>query len=413
MKIVLVNAKYSSSLEDGVVAECLEYGLLERLPGVTIVNCDLAGRREFGRYSGLLAKLTNSLLPVTPDAVKTSVYMRLFEAMVRAKLLPHYDKTINGADIALFGGARLLSDVNLDHPMKIAAAASIIRERGLPIAIHAIGVDGDWSRAGAELYKEAFVGADIIWASVQDEHSNTRWRRQFGAANIPAPRVSMDPAMLAVKAYASTDGDTAPRRNRPLVGFNITHPSTLVTQADVGGAEQIAPNADFYRQCVDALAAKECDIVLFTNGAPEDESYLRRTFSSGYLGKFAENQVTIGARSATPEDLVKTIRNCDVLVSHRLNACVVAYSCQIPHVGLTMNTGLDVFFEMVGREDFILGPNNVRPNDVADAIIRAAETPIDKKIHAAIVDRANHEFDELAAEFIEFDADTYRDAATL
>ena len=413
MKIVLINTKFSSSLEDGVAAECLEYGLRTRLPGVSIVNCDLDGRREYGRYSGLLAKLTNTLLPMTQDAVKTPAYLRLYEAMVRAKLLPHYDKTINGADVALFGAGCLFSDVNLRLPMKIAAAASVIRDRNLPIAIHAVGVSDDWSASGAALFKEAFLGADIVWASVADEPSGKRWRRQFGATNRPTPFVSADPAILAAKTYASSDHDSAPRRNRPLIGVNITHPSTLVTQSDVAGAEQIAPNVDFYRRCIEALAAKECDVLLFSNGAPEDETYLRRCFTPGFLRKFPEGQVALAPPSNTPEDLVKTIRNCDVLASHRLNACVVAYSCQIPHVGLSLNTSLDAFFETVGRKDFVLGPGNVRPDDVANATLRAAETPIDKLVYAAITKQAGQELDDLASKFAPFDKNEFQKTATV
>lgn len=402
MKIVLINTKFSSSLEDGVTAECLEYALRARLPGVTIVNCDLDGQREYGRYSGLLAKLTNNLLPITQDAVKTPVYLRLYEAMVRAKLLPHYDKTINGADVAVFGAGLLFTDKNLRMPMKIAAAASVIRDRDLPIAIHAVGVSDDWSTNGAALFKEAFLGADVIWASVGDEVSGKHWRRQFGAANRPTPFVSMDPAILAAKTYASAGHDTARRRNRPVIGVSITHPSTLVTQSDQGGAEQIAPNVNFYRQCVDALAAKECDILVFSNGAPEEESYLRRCFTPGYLGKFPEGQVDIEPPGKTPEDLVKTIRNCDALLSHRLNACIVAYSCQIPHVGLTLNSSLDAFFENVGRKDFILSPRISRPDAIADAVFAAADSPIDNAKHTAITKQADHELDALASKFAPF-----------
>ena len=407
MKIVLINTKFSSGLEDGVAAECLEFGLRDRLPGVSIVNCDLNGRREYGRYAGLLAKLTNALMPMTQDAVKTPAYLRLYEAMVRAKLLPHYDKTINGADVALFGAGRLFTDENLRQPMKIAAAASVIRDRNLPIAIHAVGVSDDWSASGAELFKEAFLGADIIWASVADELSGKHWRRQFGAANRPTPFVSADPTILAAKTYAFGEQETAPRRNRPLIGVDITHPSTLVTQSDFDGAEQTAPNVEFYRQCVEALAAKECDVRLFSNGAPEEESFLRRCFTSGFLGKFPEGQVVCAAPSATPEELVTTIRSCDALVSHRLNACIVAYSFQIPHVGLPMNTSLEAFFQSVDREEFIRRPGAARPVDVADAVFAAADTPIDKSVHATITERADRELDALASQFAPFNRDAF------
>ncbi len=403
MKIVLVNAKFGADLEDGVAAECLEYGLRQRLPEIDIVNCDLAGRQNFGRNTDGLRSLAGRLPTVTPALKNNSVYIHILAALVRARLLPHYDKTINGADIALFGGGQILADINLDNPMKVAAAASIVRNRNVPIAIHAVGVGANWSEAGAALYKEAFAGADIIWASVRDALSDRRWRRHFDANDLPPPRISLDPAMLAVKTYGETNTGPAPRRNRPMIGLNVTRPSALIAQADIGGAEQIAPDAEFYRRCAEAILAKDCDVLLFTNGAPGDESYLRRCFPQPYLARFSDQQIQVAPQSRTPKDLVALIRNCDGVVSHRLNVCIIAYSCRVPHVGLSLNAELDSFFEVIDRRDFVLGPDNVQPDDIASAIARAGEASIDNNAHAAIVARVESEFDALATQLSKVD----------
>lgn len=402
MKIVLVNAKYSANLGDGVIAECLEFGLRQRLPEINILNCDLTGRTAFGDSPEILRVLARNLLPITPDAIKKSVYNKLFVAMVRGRLLPHYDRSVNGANLAIVGGGQLLTDADLNFPVKLAAAASIIRDRNLPIAIHAVGVGADWSAEGAELFDEAFAGSDIFWASARDELSKKRWRRHFGSVDVPTPRVCMDPSMLAGKVFAPGERNSAPRRNRPLIGLCVTHPSNLLSQSDVGGAEHIAPDVEFYRGCIDALAADECDILLFTNGARDDEAYLRRCAPHAFLSKFSENQVLVAEQSKTPAELVATIRRCDAVAAHRLHACIIAYAFKIPHVGLSMNTKLDALFDMVGRRDFLLGPNNVDPGSLAAAVRRAFETPISENAHALIVNRVERDFDELAAELVKF-----------
>ena len=413
MKIVLVNAKYRANLGDGVIAECLEFGLRKRLPGVKILNCDLAARNTFGDGSDPFRAVAQKFLPVTPEVIKKSLYIRLFVAMVRNRLLPRYGRNINGADVAIVGGGQLLTDAHLNFPLKIAAVASIIRERNIPIAIHAVGVGGDWSAEGAELFDEAFAGADIFWATVRDELSKKRWRRHFGDVDVPAPRVSMDPGMLAGKAFARTDEVTTPRRNRPLIGLCITHPSNLLAQTDVASAEHIAPDIEFYRNCINAIAANESDVLLFTNGAPKDEAYLRRCAPSSFLSKFSVNEVLVASQSKTPAELVATIRRCDAIAAHRLHACIIAYAFKIPHVGLTMNAKLDSLFDMVGRRDFLVGPNNVAASDVADAVRRALETPISENAHALIINRAERDLNELAAELEKFSSSDLKKIASV
>ncbi len=402
MKVVLVNARYRANLGDGVIAECIEFGLRQRLPEINILNCDLAGRTAHRDSPEAFRMLARNLLPITPDAVKKSVYIRLLAAIVRTRLLPHYDRSVNGANVAIVGGGHLFTDADLNFPVKLAAAASIIRDRNLPIAIHAVGVGADWTAEGAELFDEAFAGADIVWASVRDELSKTRWRRHFGAVDVPTPRVSMDPSMLAGKVFASSERLSAPRRNRPLVGLCITHPSNLLSQSEVSGAEHFAPNVEFYRGCIESLAADECDILLFTTGARDDEAYLRRCAPPSYLAKFSENQVLVSKQSKTPAELVATIGRCDAVVAHRLHACIIAYAFKIPHVGLTMNAKLNALFDMVGRRDFLLGPSNVDPASMTAAVRRALETPISENAHALIVNRVERDFDELAAEIVKY-----------
>lgn len=396
MKIVLVNVKFSTNLGDGIIAECLEHALKQRLPGIEVVNCDLAGRAGYGDYDGLLRSLTIGVLPKMPPRIRESVYPRLFELMVRRKLMPGYQRAMENADVVLFGGGQLLADTDLNFPMKIAAAASIARNLNLPIAIHAVGVGERWSPEGRALFEEAFVGCNLIWTSVRDSLSQQRWRRNFNGAEISAPRLSLDPGLLGAAIYGFGSSDEKRRRNRPLIGLCVTNPATLELHRDVGDTTTPAPNEDFYRDCVKAINRNEFDVLLFTDGAPDDVSFLRRCFPAPALKAFDEGQIRIAEISKTPNDLVSTIRDCDGIVSHRLHANVIAYSYCIPHVGLTTNRKLNEFFATTGREDFLLYPSEVTPDGAAAAIKRACETPISDLAYKAIIKRLEGDLDDLA-----------------
>ena len=396
MKIVLVNVKYSANLGDGVIAECLEHALKQRLPDIQIINCDLAGRTEFGDSSGALRSVALGVLANTPERLKKTVFTKLLEVLVRRKLLPGYRKAIANADIVLFGGGQIFADADLNFPMKIAAAASVARNHDLPIAIHSVGVGKDWSDEGKKLFKEAFVGADIVWASVRDQLSQKRWRRHFNGADIQMPGLSLDPGLLGAKTYGASDKTSKPNRNRPLIGIGVTHPSTLKLHQDSGDDGAIDPDVDFYRACATEINKADYDILLFTNGASDDEQYLHRCFPPSVMKDFDEDQIRIAPPSKTPEDLVKTIRECDGIVSHRLHASIIAYAYRIAHVGLSTNNKLDEFFKMVGRQSFLLAQQEAKPEDVAKAISLACETPISENAHVATLGRVERDIDELA-----------------
>ncbi len=395
MKLALINVRFSPNLGDGVIAECIEFALRERLPDLDVVHCDLAGRTEFGSQSSFLRSLAMTVLPSAPASIRESVYARMLETYVRRKLIPHYDETINGSNAAIFGGGQLLADADLNFPMKIAGAASILRRRHIAIAIHAVGVGRNWSTQGAELFKEAFAGADVSWTSVRDDTSLARWNRHFQGLDVPAPRISLDPALLAAKTYPDESEAPTPRRNRPLIGLCVTHPNTLEAHFD-GVGEAASPDVAFYRDCALKLIEADYDVLAFTNGAHDDEKYLHRCFTGGFCKRVGEAHIEVAPRSIAPRDLVALIRRCDVIASHRLHSCIVAYSCKVPNVGMSLNRKLDGFFDTVGRNDFLLKNDELTSENLASAVRRAVDSPILDASHVAIRARVERDFDDLA-----------------
>lgn len=396
MKVVLVNVKYSPNLGDGVISECLENGLKARLQDVVIENCDLAGREMYGDGNRFIRTLALSILPWTPEKIKKAVYKPLLASMVRNKLLPVYEKHMADADLVIFGGGQIFADADLNFPMKVAGAASVAREKNLPIAIHAVGVGRIWSEDGAMLFKEAFAGCHLVWASVRGPLSQKRWRRHFINTDVTEPHISYDPGLLAKKVYGPVNGEDRARRNRPRIGLCVTHPATLKLHFDGETPREINLES-FYQNCVKILAERGMEVMLFTNGAPDDETYMHHCFPKFALDHYEPDQVMIAEESAAPSDLVDKIRICDGVIAHRLHASVVAYSYGIPHVGLSTNRKIEEFFALTGRSDFALKDEMITPEHAADAIQRALEIPISVEQQTKLLSKVNQDLDELAS----------------
>ncbi|MFZ5618061.1 MAG: polysaccharide pyruvyl transferase family protein [Pseudomonadota bacterium] len=396
MKVVLVNVKFSPNLGDGVIAECLEDGLRSRIADIEIANCDLAGRTRFGPGSAMARTIALSALHSLSDGVKKAAYEPLLAAFVRRRLMPVYAKTIDSADAVVFGGGQLLEDADLNFPMKVAAAAGVARERDIPMAVFAVGVGRTWSERGAALFNEAFAGAELAAASVRDQLSQTRWRRHFSKTDVEDAQIAFDPGLLARKTYGAVSDEERTGRNRPKIGLCVTHPTTLRTHYDGGDAPSAEADTEFFRSLARDLAARGMEIVLFTNGAPDDRAFLRRCFPATVLAGFDKDQIALAPESRRPSDLVAIIRDCDGVIAHRLHANIIAYSYAIPHVGLAMNSKLSEFFALTGRPDFAVGPEQFKADIVGDKMASALNAPIETDQHAAILRKADADLDALA-----------------
>jgi hypothetical protein len=107
--------------------------------------------------------------------------------------------------------------------------------------------------------------------------------------------------------------------------------------------------ADWYRAVARGLAAAGYAVRLFCNGSPEDVQFLKGPVASG-LGADDEH-VSVAEPFAVPSALVAFIGEADLVIAHRMHACVTAVSFGIPCIGLRWDDKLANFFAEIGLAD--------------------------------------------------------------
>ncbi len=90
------------------------------------------------------------------------------------------------------------------------------------------------------------------------------------------------------------------------------------------------------------------------------------------------------------------IGHADVLIAHRLHACVIAYALAIPAVGLAWDSKLDAFFESVGRAAYIC-PGGVTVGDLVARVAEAWRDGMDVRAAAAVAEEARRNINEMLA----------------
>jgi polysaccharide pyruvyl transferase WcaK-like protein len=390
MRLVLFNLRYSPNLGDVLLAECLEFGLRAAQPHWDVVALDLTGRRQPGAGSRRrLAAL--ALLQRLPRWLRHRIAKTLLGRSL-TRIRPYWSHELATANGVILGGGNLLADADLNFPLKIAAAFAEVARAGATAAVYAVGVSDNWSREGERLFHDAFRGVRLIDVSVRDERSRAIWLRRMGTDGVPTPRVVRDPGLLAAQCHPPLARDSPGARR---VGLGVTHPVALRYHAD----EAMPPPAAFapwLAELVRALTARGHAVCLFTTGTPEDEAYLTATAPALIAAAAPGGSVTRVPLFGSPGEMAGFISTLDLLLAHRLHACVAAYSYGIAHVGFTWDTKLQSFFESVGRARFLCRAVTTSVPDVVDLAGDALRLGIDPARRLAVLTEVRREIAALA-----------------
>lgn len=389
-RVVLLNVKYSPNLGDGLLSECLERELLRNLPaGSSVESVDLAGRRRYDGSAGRGRAGIMAILDSLPPMLRRVTSELMLRLLVLARLNRHYRAGLGNADVAIVGGGNLFSDADLNFPSKIAAALRQAARRRIPVLVHAVGVSPTWSNRGRQLFAHGLARCGLVAATVRDERSRTAWADHLGPKGLTGASVVVDPGVLASLHYPRAANEP----DRRVIAFCITDPlavryhSAETATADLGA---------WYADAISSLACRNFEVVLFTNGSPEDRNYLWQNAAEWI--RLAKGPVSVGRSFATPADLAAFVSGCSAIVAHRMHACIAAYSFGVPAVGLAWDVKLESFFDLSGRRAHLLHPEKVAGAELADRVERAIADPLDP---SPLVAQARAEISDLASRLVQ------------
>ena len=75
----------------------------------------------------------------------------------------------------------------------------------------------------------------------------------------------------------------------------------------------------------------------------------------------------------TPEDLFGHMSEYDAVISCRLHPSIIAFSMEIPSIGIIWNSKVTGFYESIGQVDRTLRPDQIKPAEIPQMIDRIIE----------------------------------------
>ncbi|WFL78331.1 polysaccharide pyruvyl transferase family protein [Altererythrobacter arenosus] len=352
--IAVFNVKYSPNLGDGVIAECLEHSLRTAEPSLRPYSIDLAGRESFDASNGGRRRWLISALETLPSGVRRYAVPLALRALVGIRLARRWREQLRGAKAVVVGGGNLFADRDQNFPIKISSALELARDLRLPVAIAAIGVGKEWSKAGRSRLTRAISRSRVVSISVRDGISQHHWQEYLSASGTDRVPIALDPGLLAARVYGTDD--KADRADT--IGICLTAPEVLRLHGQ-HGADRC--DLEWMVEFVSALLGQDHRLVLFTNGSPEDQHFLDLVYAR--LPK--DPRLSRADRFTKPRDLARFIGSLQGVVAHRLHACIVAHSYGVPTAGLVWDAKLEGFFTTIGRAPHLIDPSMLGPFEAA------------------------------------------------
>lgn len=407
-RIALLNVKYSPNLGDGLLCECLEAELAHSFaalaPGTQVFSIDLAGRTAYPAIAPSQRARMIAVLEALPDALRRRVTKLVLTALVQLRLAGHVRARLAGCDAVVLGGGNLLTDADLNFPMKIAGALRQALRLRLPVAVYGVGANRQWSQEGRRLFGRALGEARLSHATVRDARSQAAWRELLVPQGVRAAGLSGDPGLLASWHFPRPPAPF----DAPLAGLCITAPlalryhatdtrSAAKPGAKAGAKAALSPEAldAWYGEAARALVAAGFRVALFTNGSPEDRDYLDRLGPAWVL--HAKGPVTMTGPFADPAEMIQFIAGCNLMVAHRMHACIAAHSFAIPTIGLRWDVKLDSFFALAGRSGYIADATALDAPSLTALAHRAVSEGVDGTALAQLMSDTRADIARMAA----------------
>lgn len=385
--VTLFNAKYSPNLGDGLLSECLEWAIGTTGAQAAGKSIDLAGRTEYGEYlTG--RKQVMTALSALPKGVREAVLRIPLSVLAETKWRSHYAQGLDGATLAIVGGGNLIIDIDLNFPTKLGVAMAECAKRKLPVALYGVGVGGEMSRIGKAMFRKMFSNVDLRAVFVRDEASKRSWDEHIGEG-LKFAEVVRDPGLLASEVYSRGSNSA----QRPTVGICLMSPIAITYHTH----ERFDPKRldDWFVSLAKSLEARDFNVAIFTNGAPEDREYLA-TMKPRLLAEVGPKQLQFLDQS-TPAELCAHISNFSAIVAYRMHAIIAAYSFGVPFLALAWDRKLASFVQSVGMVENLVDTMKTPPDEAARLLVGSFERGIPDGDRSRVISEAKSGVERLLA----------------
>lgn len=338
-KVVFVGLYQDSNLGDKIIAHCTEW-LFKNRGG--IYDCEWL-----------------SLDPNIPKTIPTLLY-RVWRKLIKLllgknriistsdrwalyQLEKYYNSEIGAADLVVFvGGGLIKYQYQFCCWGSVSSIIRVAKRKNIPVVLNAVGVEGyNPDNACCQCLKRAIQLPNVKSISVRDDIQTLLNKYLDGNCKVPCEKVA-DPAVWASEAYGIKQNKESNTIGIGIAWAKIFEPRGYkVSELEL---EQ------FYLNVIRILIAQGRQVEIFTNGDLSDNE------TALHIKNILEGEgVTIPIKLPNDDfDLVDIIAQYQGIIATRLHSAIVAYSLNIPCIGMVWNEKVALWGKSIEREDWFI-----------------------------------------------------------
>jgi len=352
--ITLLGLYNEANTGDLVIADCTEYLYKEQLNNILIQKKDLAPAIRVSFFEKLFRKL--------------GLFSKQRFIIIKNKYLRYYEETINkDSELIVVVGGGIIKFKYQNFAQELTALMDFSEKYNVPVIMNAVGVEGfDEKHIGCKLLKRSINKAINKAITTRDdiELLKNKWLQHN--KNIYTKLVA-DPAVWANEVYG-IEKDI----NSEIIGIGLIRGKIFEANEIKYSEEDLLK---LYANILEELEIRKLPYKLFINGSNLDYDFAVKFCR--YINKeYLINELLI---PNTAEELIKIISGFKGIIAARLHACIVAYSLNVPAIGLVWNDKLSLFGSQIGYRERFIETKNFNAKKIVDKLKTALQQGYDTK----------------------------------
>ena len=296
-----------------------------------------------------------------------AIVTKAYVASKDPDLLKGVRKTIQKADLVIYGGAPMFNYTYQIFYERTAVVLDLCQEYGVPVIFSAVGI---------EYYREDNEKCQRITTAVnQPVVKQVTTRDDFESLKKMKHREDMvidkvsDPAVFAGKIMSKYQGEKKPDGKKK-IGIFVLRGYGF---SDNGYNFSMDDATKLWLDLIEEIKSKGYDYELISNGHFGDEAFVDHLVRNcGVPAKKAVFNMN------SPEQIFEHLSTYDGVVSCRLHPSIVAFSMKIPSVSLLWNMKVEGFYDSIGYKDRVLEVEGITAAKVMETLEKAMEEGVNQ-----------------------------------
>ena len=355
LNITFIGLYEEQNFGDKIIADCTEKLYFDEL-GNTEFNVkrlclDYVEKRQKLSLKVKIINKINRLININLNRIDSSQKQKIEDYK------KYYEINIKDSDIIIVVGGGLIMFTYQFFGGSIIALLETAYKNRIPVIFNSVGIEGyDEEDYKCQILKKALNIPIIRSFTTRDDLNTLKENYLNGKPPMPCNFVC-DPAVWVSEIY-----NVKKKKFSDVIGIGIGRANLFVDNGIDFNKEQLF---SLYYNLVKILRKKGYKVCLFTNGLFMDNVFAIEILTEL---KGSDNMVELYIPQS-PQELVKIIASFRGMIATRLHSNIIAYSLDVPSVGLVWNDKLSFFGKNIGASEYYLTYNKFQTDTIINSMV--------------------------------------------